>query len=97
VTDITYDTDGTLAVAHLPGLDITIEHRRSPNADAETISIHLQAVPSFEAFGRYLEAANPFAFWMKAAQLAWMPWLGLTHALAPPEQTNTALPKPADE
>jgi hypothetical protein len=54
-------------------------------------------MPSFEAFGRYLEAANPFAFWMKAAQLTWMPWLGLTHALAPPEQTNTALPKPADE
>jgi hypothetical protein len=93
VTDITHDNDGTRAVAHLPGLDIAIEHRRSPNA--ETISIHLQAVPSFEAFGRYLEATNPFAFWMKAAQLAWMPWLYATPALALPEQTNTALPKPA--
>lgn len=78
------DDDTTCAIAHLPGFDIAIEHRRSPSADAEMISIHLQAVPSFEAFGRYLEAANPFAFWAKAAQFAWQPWLrrrALAHAV----------------
>jgi hypothetical protein len=69
--------------AHLPGLDIEIVHRRSPAADAEQISIHLQAVPSFEAFGRFLEATNPFAFWARAAQMAWLPWLGATRALMP--------------
>jgi hypothetical protein len=37
----------------LPGLDIEIIHRRSPSGDAEQISINLQAVPSFEAFGRF--------------------------------------------
>ncbi|HEY6995511.1 MAG TPA: hypothetical protein VH397_17530 [Xanthobacteraceae bacterium] len=58
------EIDATTARAHLPGLDIEIVHRRSPAGDAEQISISLQAVPSFEAFGRFLEAANPFAFWM---------------------------------
>jgi hypothetical protein len=68
------DEDTTRATAHLPGLDIEIVHRRSPTADAEQISISLQAVPSFEAFERFLQTANPFAFWVQAAQLAWFPW-----------------------
>jgi hypothetical protein len=86
--------DTTRATAHLPGLDIEIEHRRSPNADAELISIHLQAVPSFEAFGRFLEATNPFAFWARAAQLAWQPWLDAVGARAPRERADGTLPKP---
>jgi hypothetical protein len=40
-------------------LDIEIIHRRS--LKAEQISINLQAMPSFEAFGRFLETTNPFA------------------------------------
>src|SRR5213083_1596951 len=44
------------------GLDIEIVHRRSPDGEAEQLSINLQAAPSFEALGRVLEAANPFAF-----------------------------------
>jgi hypothetical protein len=52
----------TRATAQLPGLNIEIVHRQSPSGDAEQISIHLQAMPSFEAFGRFLEDANPFAF-----------------------------------
>jgi hypothetical protein len=86
--------DTTRATAHLPGLDIEIEHRRSPNADAELISIHLQAMPSFEAFGRFLEATNPFAFWARAMQLAWQPWLGAVTALTQHESAGSALPKP---
>ena len=38
--------------------------------------ITVRGVPSFEAFGRYLEAANPLAFWMRMMQVAWSPWLG---------------------
>ena len=41
------------ATARLPGLDIEIIHRRSLNDEAEQLSINLQAMPSFEAFGRY--------------------------------------------
>jgi hypothetical protein len=38
-----------------------------------------------EAFGRYLEAANPFAFWAQAARLAWFPWLAVVRAVMPPD------------
>jgi len=82
LTDPRHDEDVTRAIARLPGLDIEVTHRRAP--DAEHISIHLQAVPSFEAFGDFLENANPFAFWMKAAQLMWWPWLNATRALPSP-------------
>jgi hypothetical protein len=67
------EVDATTATAHLLGLDIEIVHRRLPDGDAEQISINLQAAPSFEAFGRYLEAANPFVFWAQAARLACSP------------------------
>src|SRR5215470_12016528 len=67
------EIDATRATARLPGLDIEIVHRRSPGGDTEQISINLQAVPSFEAFGRFVESANPFAFWARAVQMAWLP------------------------
>jgi hypothetical protein len=77
------DGDTTRAIAHLPGLDIEIVHRRSPTADAEQISINLQVVPSFEAFGRFLQTAHPFAFWVQAAQLVWFPWLAASALMLP--------------
>ena len=67
------EDDTTRATAHLPGLEIEIIHRRSPGAGAEQITINLQAAPSFEAFGRFLEAGNPFTLWVQAAQMAWLP------------------------
>jgi hypothetical protein len=70
--------DTTRATASLPGLEIEIVHRRPRDAQAEALSITLQAMPSFEAFGRYLEAANPLVFWAQAVQLAWLPWFGAT-------------------
>jgi hypothetical protein len=73
------EDDTTRATARLPGLDIEIVHRRAPHA--EQISVHLQAMPSFEAFGRFAESANPFAFWVEAARLAWLPWLSLNPLL----------------
>jgi hypothetical protein len=67
-----YDNIDLRATTRLPGLDIEIVHRRSPEGDREEISINLQAVPSFEAFGRFLEAANPFVFWAEATRLTWL-------------------------
>jgi hypothetical protein len=89
--------DMTRATAHLPGLDIEITRQQS--ADAESISIHLRATPSFEAFGRLFEAANPFAFWAQAMQTMWMPmwspWLNAMHAPASDvDETQRKLPRP---
>jgi hypothetical protein len=69
------DFGETKAVAHLPNLEIEIIHARSCTGDAERLSIGVLAVPSFEAFESYLQAANPFLFWMRFAQAAWAPWL----------------------
>src|SRR5262249_37496706 len=99
------ENSATRATARLPGLDIEIVHRRAVEGDAGQISINLTAAPSFEAFGRVLEAANPFAFWAQAAQLAWQPWLGAARALALPwafapwtlTPWGSALPRPTEE
>jgi hypothetical protein len=73
----------TKAIGRLPNLDIEINYSRSPAGDAERLSISVQAVPSFEAFGRYLEATNPMLFWMRLVQTAWAPWLGTSLAKLP--------------
>ena len=78
------DDGTTRATARLPGLEIEIVHRKLPGADAEQISINLQAMPSFEAFGQFLETTNPFAFWAQAVQMAWFPWLGAARTLMSP-------------
>ena len=83
-----YNIDLT-ATARLPGLDIEVVHR-SPGGDREEISINLQAVPSFEAFGRFLEAANPFVFWAEATRLT---WLEAARALMLPSSAARTLPK----
>jgi hypothetical protein len=83
--DPKHDINTTRATARLPGLDIEIVHRRSPRGDAEQISINLQAVPSFEAFGRFIEIFNPFAFW---AKIAWLPWLAAQADVAPAIQAK---------
>jgi hypothetical protein len=83
--------DTTRATASLPGLEIEIVHRRPQGNDLEALSINLQAMPSFEAFGRFLETANPFVFWaqamQQAMQMAWLPWLGASRALMLPWHT----------
>src|ERR1700746_244725 len=75
------EIDATRASARLPGLDIDIIHRQSPNGDWEQISINLRAAPSFEALGSLFEAADPFTFWVPATRLMWM-------ALLPTAQTR---------
>ena len=69
------EIDATRTSARLPGLDIDIIHRRSPNSDWEQMSINLRATPSFEALGSLFEAANPFTFWVPATRFMWTPWL----------------------
>jgi hypothetical protein len=81
----------TLATARLPGLDIEIIHRRSLNDEAEQVSINLQAMPSFEAFGRFLETANPFALWAQAVQMAWLPWLNAARFVTLPSPNITSM------
>ncbi len=82
----------TRATARLPGLNIEIIHRRSLNDEVERISINLQA-NSFEAFGRFLETANPFALWAQAVQLAWLPWLNVAPSVSLPRSIAPAPPK----
>jgi hypothetical protein len=94
------DVDTTRASAQLPGLNIDIVHSQSPDGDSEQISITLQAVPSFEAFGRAFEAANPFAFWTQAMRLAWLPWLEAARiAMLPPNlpAPSKAVSPPSDK
>jgi hypothetical protein len=84
------DFEDTKAVARLPNLDIEIFHRRPWQGNEELLSITLRATPSFESFLRSAESANPFlfgpmafnpmAFWLRAAQTAWSPWLRLAGA-----------------
>jgi len=92
--NVTYSPEAVTAKAQLPGLDIEIVHRRSPDEDAEEISITLKAVPSFEAFGRYLETANPFFFWAQAMQLAWLPCLQAARAMSVPDLPQLTKPHP---
>ena len=87
------EVGATRATARLPGLNIEVVHRQSPDGGSEQISINLQAVPSFEAFGRFLEAANPFAFWVQAGRLAWLPWLEAARVAMLPFSSASALPK----
>ncbi|WOJ88113.1 hypothetical protein RZS28_09615 [Methylocapsa polymorpha] len=89
------DFDETKATAQLPGLDIEIVHRRSLSGDAEQISISLLATPSFEAFGRFLEATNPFLFWTRFARMAWTPWLSSAPTSLPSKGFDHLPPKPA--
>jgi len=87
------EVGATRATARLPGLNIEVVHRQSPDGDSEQISINLQAVPSFEAFGRFLEQANPFAFWVAASRLAWLPWLEAARIAMLLFSSASALPK----
>jgi hypothetical protein len=84
--------DASRASARLPGLDIDIIHRQSPNGDWEQMSINIRAAPSFEAVGRLFEAADPFTLWVQAARLMWMPWLLTAQTMMLPQDRPRTLP-----
>ena len=76
--------DETRATARLPNFDIEILHGRPWEGDEEQLVVMLQAVPSFEAVGRWLEVSNPLLVWTRMLEAAWSPWVhGLTTALSP--------------
>jgi hypothetical protein len=50
-------------------------------------------IASAKAFGRFLETANPFAFWA----LAWSPWIDTARAMMLPWGLVPLLPKPGSE
>lgn len=82
---MTTPVEETRAIARLPGLDIEIVHR-GPQGDAgEAIGVMLRAMPSFDALGHGLFAANPFLAWMEVSaaltEAAWSAWFG---AFLPP-------------
>src|SRR3954451_23594222 len=78
------DYDETRATARLPNLDIEILYRRPWEGNEEHLVVTLRAVPSFEAFGRLLEASNPLLVWTRMMEAAWSPWVrGLTTAFSP--------------
>jgi len=87
------EVDSTTATAHLPGLDIEIVHRQSPDGLTEQVSINLTAVPSFGAFASSIDAWNPFAFWAEAMRLAWFPWVEATRAMTMAPSLSPSPPK----
>jgi hypothetical protein len=80
------------ASAHLPGLDIDIIQRQSPNGDWEQVSVNLRATPSFESVGRLFELADPFTVWLQVTRLIWMPWLLTAKTMILPDSSPRTLP-----
>jgi hypothetical protein len=55
---------------------------------------HVLCVPKHHSATISVEAANPFAFWAQAAQLAWLPWL---ETLALARELTASLPRPSGD
>ncbi len=69
--------DETKITAKLPNLDVEITRRELPEHDAESITLRMTAVPSFEAFAGYLRAQGSHP--LSPFGAAWMmnPWADL--------------------
>jgi hypothetical protein len=73
----------TKLTAHLPTVDVEITRRKLPERNAESVTIHITAVPSLEAAARWfvqpdlftlaspLSMFSMWSMWMRA----WQPWL----------------------
>ena len=81
----------TKLTAHLPTVDVEITRRKLPERDAESVTIHITAVPSLEAAAQWfaqpglLTLASPmsmFSMWSMWLR-AWQPWLPSFAASAP--------------
>ena len=100
--------DETKLTARLPNLDVEIIRREDAAANAEVLTLNFRAVPSFEAFGRYLlgaaaEAkplaeAGPLGLWFDLWRQAWRPWLAVAEAMraGAEAQTSATAPELAD-
>lgn len=66
----------TRIVGHLPAVTVEITHRQAEDGNAEHMTIHLTAAPSFRAAGDML-LSNPMALWGTIAQVWLSPWAAL--------------------
>ena len=83
--------DETKLTARLPNLEVEIIRREDAAANAEMLTLNFRAVPSFEAFGRYLlgpvsaakplAEAGPLGLWFDLWRQAWTPWLDAAAAM----------------
>ena len=96
--------DETKITGRLPMVDIEMTRRELPEENAETITLHLRAMPSFEAFaGAMLQPTNSpfsplFAAWTAPTVNPFLPWLQMTQAMWAPwlqAMMPTALPQQA--
>lgn len=88
----------TTFTAHLPTVDIEITRRKLSHPNAESVAIHITAVPSIDAAARLLLQPALFALtspmsilsmwsmWMRA----WQPWLPSVTAPAQASQPREA-------
>ncbi len=86
--------DQTKLTARLPTVDVEVTRRSLPEQNAEVVTIHITATPSFDAAARWLFQPNAFAFatpfflWSEILR-AWQPWLPAAsapaRALPPPD------------
>ena len=89
----------TKLTAHLPTVDIEITRRKLPDRNAESVAIHITAVPSVEAAARwflqpdFFSLASPlsmfsmWSMWMRA----WQPWLPSVTAFQPSQEPEKRL------
>ena len=82
--------DETTITAKLPNLDIEMTRREFTEENAETITLRLRAVPSFEAFAGAMLQPNTsgfgpfFAAWTTPAANPFLSWLQMTQAMWAP-------------
>ena len=74
--------EDTKITARLPNLEIEIRKRELPEENAEAMTIHLRAEPSFDVVSATMlpalsafSAMNPMMIWMRTVEAAWKPWL----------------------
>ncbi len=65
----------TKITAHLPTLDVEIAHREVPEANAETITLRMTAVPSFGAFADHLTKQGGLPFLSLGPAFMMTPWM----------------------
>jgi hypothetical protein len=74
----------TKLTAHLPTIDVEITRRDVPEQNAQAVTIHITATPSFDAAANWLMQPHMFApllmfpaplmMWAEMMR-AWQPWL----------------------
>lgn len=84
----------TKLTAHLPTVDVEISLHELPEQNAEAMTIHITATPSFEAAAQWLLQTGSFPIaaplslwadfmqvWQRAWYPVWQPWLPIDSPL----------------